>query len=266
MITFTPLRTRRLAVSMQELSIGDAIYLCGIPPHMHEAGTTALLHRICSPERHTDKHVTDVRLWTVQERALAVAHYLAHTEGEPNFQVGERGHFADYLLDTQEVQADLHIGMVGGDEWYMRPLLGIHAEAIERLMTTGQIDGERAGWWMAAMSVQLRRGVETFSDTESDAELEDFITSRIAIFRGYPERDFMDLLALFLEGTARLDHHMRIQYVDDGIAFAPVSQEVPGLPPARFPFDSAIFEGTRTVFGKPDPASGGAGSTLQPDD
>src|SRR5262245_7316563 len=101
MITFSKIRTRRLAVTLREMTIGDTIYLCKLPPDLNEAGTTETLKRIVEPDAQPrGGQVTDPLFWTVQERALCIAHYLAHTQedGNPDFAVGD-GKYSDYLLD-----------------------------------------------------------------------------------------------------------------------------------------------------------------------
>jgi hypothetical protein len=259
MLAITPLRTRRLSVQLQELSIGDIIFLCELRPDMYEAGTTALLQRVVGDDpKPRSGQVTDPRLWTVQERALAVAHYIAHTqESDPDFPVGE-GRYSDYLVEGVDFAPDrIELGEVGGDEWSMVPLLGVHADTIERLVLDGRLKQARHGWWLGAMAAQLVRKGESLPDaaTISEAELEEIIAGRAEVFRAFPESDFMRLLMLFIDGNERLTHIFRLDFTDDGIAFAPVKAKEAGLPPARFPFDSAISDAAKAVFGKPERAN-----------
>lgn len=253
MIAFTPLRTRRLSVQLKELSIGDAIYLCALRPDMLEAGTTELLQRIVEhDERPRVGQVTDVRLWTVQERLMAVAHYLLHIGGD-DFAIGEDARFSDYLRSGEDFPpVEVAIGAIEGDQWALRPLLGVHSEAIERLILAGEIQAKRQSWRLGAMAAQLVRAGETIPDptTVSDSELEDWIKSRVKVLLGYPESVFLQLIAEFERGMPQLDHLFSITFLEDGIAALPQKAGA-DLPSARFPFHTAIAERTTQLFGKP---------------
>lgn len=269
MINFSPLRTRRLQVQLQELTIGAAIALCKMPPNQHEAGTTALIAATVTPnERPLPGEVTDPRLWTVQERALVVSHYLAHTvETGPDFHIGASGKLSNYLDLERDVPPEfVDLGVVAGDKWLLYPLLGTHAESIERLVLTGQLPAERHGWWMGAMAAQLVRDGEEQFDVLSctEAQLDARIAERSAIFKQFPESDFMDMLFAFLVGCEKLQHVFRIDFADDGILVLP-NKEVPGLPPARFPFSDAISTRAFEVFGSHHRAGDGADPILQSD-
>lgn len=254
MIVFQKIRTNRLNVCMREMTIGDAIYLCKLPSGLYETGTTELLNRIIDDEKKPFVgQITDVRKWTVQERALAVAHYLLHTgEGDPDFKIGE-GKLSDYLnMDIMDCPQEIDLGDICGDKWFISPLLGIHAESIERLISMGSVDGARHGWWMAAMSAVMRREKEAPLGDVSDAQLDDHISGRVKVFSAYPESDFIKLLYAFLNGMARLDHLFKIDFIDDGIVWLPAKKEGQGLPPARFLFSSAVSEPSYQIFGKYD--------------
>lgn len=256
MLVFTPLRTRRLNVQLRELSLGEAIHLCRLRPDLHEAGTTALLQRIIEPDpKPRVGQVTDVLAWTVQERAMAVAHYLTHlTEGEPDFPVGD-GRFSDYLREgADHAPASIPVGQFFGDEWHCQPLIGYHTEAIERLMAAGKLEFSRRDWWFGAMAAQLYREGEPLVDPAEimpaayDAQLED----RYRALLQMPERECLRLLLAFLDATGQLNHLFRLEFQDDGVVFAPAAsqaEEVPGLPPARFLFVSAVDAVTQDVFG-----------------
>lgn len=260
MIAFSTLRTRRLNVKLRELTIGETMYLCKLPSHLNEAGTTALLEKIVEP---TDKpardQVTDPRLWTVHERAFVVAHYIAHVGDEPDFAVGKDARYSNYLnMDKQDVRESIDLGLVAGDKWIIRPLLGIHAESIERLINEERIDGERQGWWLGAMAAMMT--LESGADV-LDAELDRAIEAKVNILKAYPATEFMELLNAFFDGISRLDHFFQMTFLDDGIAW-----EVPGLHPARFQFSAAINETAWSVFGKPEEPDTRADSILQPTD
>lgn len=265
MIFIATLRTRRLTVELHELTIGDAIALCKMPPQMQEAGTSQLLKYIVAPEEKPRiGQVTDPRLWTAQERAFVVAHYLAHiVEGDMNFAVGDSARYSDYLAlsdDVLDVAPDsVELGIVAGNDWSIRPLLGAHAESIERLVTSGRLSDDRAGWWFGAMAAQLVHSQESPFDVanNTDGALDEYLAARVEIFKAYPDSDFMDLLEAFLGGMRRLDHIFRLDFGDQGVIFLPTEEAiaaarekgVPGLPPARFPFPLAVSERASSVFG-----------------
>jgi hypothetical protein len=254
MIVFTPLRTRRLNVRLNELTIDDAIYLCRMPPHMQEAGITELLKRTMEPEtKPRSGQITDPLLMTVGERAMIVGHYIAHQfENNPDFPVGEHGKFSDYLMAVDAPLKDkVDAGKVASDHWHLTPLLGAHAEAIERMVVDERLPAGRHGWWIGAMACQmLRAGTDKPFDVanETPAALEEHIEARAAVFRGYPESAFMDILYAFIGANATIDHLMKLDFDDEGIVFMPV-REAPGLTPARFPFVDAVSERTQAVFG-----------------
>lgn len=170
MIYFPPLRTRRLTVQLRELSIGDSLTLAAMPGHMEEASTTAFLR--CAVDA-AKVAVEDPARWTVQERILAVCHYLsATTEDGPDFSLGE-GHYSDYLQGEADIQTSVQaveVGEVGGDTWHVRHLTGAMAESIERM--AGEIEGlsGRLHWLFGAMAAQLVRTGEEVPDAAAFAK------------------------------------------------------------------------------------------------
>lgn len=257
MIAISPVRTRRLNVELSELSAGDVIYLCSLPDKQHEYGASELLRRIVKPcDKPRVGQVTDTRLWSVQERSFVIAHYTAHiTDGEPDFRIGDQGaKFSDYLIDGADAPPDeIKLGVIAEDEWLMRPLLGAHAESIERLVMSERLPAARHGWWVGAMAVQLHRSNEKPFDVTNcmDAQLDDFIAERAEILLTFPESDFMDLLQAFLSGTDKMQHLFKLEFIDSGVVWSPV-KEVPGSTLARFPVSSAVSERSTQAFGRPD--------------
>lgn len=252
MIIFTPLRTKRLTVNLEELTIESVIYLLKMPAELNEAGISAMLSYCVKPE---DKprvgQITDPRLWTVQERSMVMAHYIAHAnENDPDFQIGE-GRFSDYLIPVDSPKESVIVGRVEDDEWMIRPLLGAHSESIERLVTGGELSNDRAGWWFGAMAAQLyRQGDEAFNVEEgSDDDLDRWILDRVSIFKNFPQSSFLQLLTMFIDANMKMDHLLRMTFTDEGLAFSPAEGR-PELPPARFPFSDAISELAKTAFGK----------------
>ena len=133
MIVFSKLRTKRLTVQLKEMSIGDALYLLKLPANNHEAATTEFLRRVIEPAKDVAGQVNDPEYMTVHERGYLVAHYLAHTMEQPDFPIG-KGKFSEYILDgASEPVSEFSLGEFMGDQWLFRPILGRHAESVERL-------------------------------------------------------------------------------------------------------------------------------------
>jgi hypothetical protein len=205
MIYFPPLRTRRLTLQLRELSIGDSLALAAMPGHMEEASTTAFLRAAVDTSKSAGSD--DPANWTVQERILAVCHYLsATTEDGPNFSLGE-GRYSDYLqgeADIQTLAQAVEVGEVGGDTWAVRHLTGAMAESIERM--AGEVEGlsGRLHWLFGAMAAQLVRVGEDVPDSTAEGIFEEHLLSRMRVLKGYPESDFARLMALYLDGRRGL--------------------------------------------------------------
>lgn len=245
MIVFSTLRTKRLQVRLRELTIGDTMRLCKMPGALNEVGTTELLNCIVMVDEQPVKgQIVDPQMWTVQERALVVGHYLSQTSDDPDFKIGDNTYSTYLQMQRSDVKESISLGKVADNEWTIRPLLGVHAETIERLITQERIESGRTGWWLGAMAAML------YPDCDAgvmDAGLEDYIENKVHILKAYPERAFMDLLQAFLSGCEQLDHFFSLDFTDDGIVW-----EVPGKPPARFQFTAAVSEIAFAVFGSAD--------------
>jgi hypothetical protein len=251
MILIPPLRTRRLSVQFKELSIGAAIRLAGIHPRQHEFATSEFLKAVVdAAATPTDKHVADPRLWTVEERTLAVCHYLAAVadNGEADFQVGEAGKLTDYLDTGRDYVATAPAGQAADDKWQMVPLTGMAAEVIEGL--AGDVDGVPAGrmhWLVGTMAAQMVRVDAEGKPLEplapdSDAELSEWIRGRMRVLSEFPESAFSQLLAARAAGMRALAHFFVTDTSDDGLVCLPARKGEGGeqLPPARFPVDQCI--------------------------
>lgn len=253
MIYFPPLRTRRLTVQLRELSIGDSLTLAAMPGHMEEASTTAFLR--CAVDA-AKVAVEDPARWTVQERILAVCHYLsATTEDGPDFSLGE-GRYSDYLQGEADIQTSVQaveVGEVGGDTWHVRHLTGAMAESIERM--AGEIEGlsGRLHWLFGAMAAQLvRTGEEVPDAAGGEGAFDEFLLSRVMVLKGYPESDFAKLMTLYLEGRDKLHHFFKLEFTEDGIVAMPKGGAAGNLPPARFPVHTCLSRMARELVGKPD--------------
>lgn len=238
MIPFPPLRTRRHTIELRELTIGEAIYLAKLNPAAHEASVTALLERAAGE---------DTLDWTVQERGLAVAHYMAQTMGDPDFALGDLK-FSDYFV-PDEAPDEVELGYMLEDHWSMRPLLGRHAETIERFILGGSLEATRMSWWMGAMACQLRR------PTEKDPAPEVFDTwlaGRITVLQALPESAFLELFGAFLAGQRQLNRLLNLDFTDEGAVFT--AREVPAAAPARFLVPDCLADATRQILGIADRA------------
>lgn len=267
MINFRPLSTPRLQVTLRELAGDDAIYLCQLPKEEPERGASELIQRIVVPsEAPRQGQETDPRLWSVQERALVIAHYLAHVIGG-DFAIGDDAKFSDYLIrDGVGAPPDaVEIGEVSGKRWMLQPLLGWHAESIERIILAGELWSNRAGWLIGAMAAQMyhvEQGPLTCHDAV-DAVIDKALEERAKAIVKTPESEMMMLVALYEQHCSRMDHTFAMALGDDGVMFLP-AQEVPDLPPARFLFSLAVREDTAAVFGPPSRVADRDGSVPEP--
>lgn len=249
-LIFPHLRTKRLSVRMRELTLGDAIALCALPQERPEAVTTELLRKVAADAESTAPYVGDPRLWTVEERALAMCHYMARVSPlGSNFDVGD-GKFTDYVrLDRDLAQPHHDIGDVGGVRMVVRPLLGVHVEMLERMC-------ENAGdWLLGVLAMQVWEAQESMPNWAAlpDAELLALVTKRLAAVRALPESEFEALLAGHVAGSLALQHFFEPTVSGDGIVFA--AREA-GLGPARFRALACISTTTRRIFSRTEEPGG----------
>lgn len=246
MITFPYLRTKRIAVALRELTLGEAEAVCRIPAERHEAATTALLRFIASAaEAPRPGYVTDPRLWTVGERIRVVAHYMMQlSEDGPDFALGA-GRLTDYaMLDTDEDVAPVNVGSLDGVPYTFRPMVGALAEVLEQECTT------RAQWVIAAVACQ----VLTSSDHDpawadlSDIQILEWVRDRVERLKARTESDFEALLDMHASGMQRTTQFFATWFTDGGIVCLPVSEGGAGLYPARFRAVSCISEATRQLL------------------
>lgn len=254
MIEFRPLRTKRLALTLQEIAIGDAISLAKIPPSMHESQTSKFLSSVITQaEAATPSHVTDPRAMTVQERAFIVAHYMAHvSDSAPDFAIGD-GKFSNYLVGQQQaVVPTFPAGDVGGDSWSLVPLVGAAAESIEELH--GDLDniGGEYHWMLGCMAAQFRKKDDVAPDPVTDTAYSDWLRERMLILARYPESDFVQMLVMYRQAVRATRHFFNMDINDDGIVFQEEIEKeaVATLPPARFPVSSCLSDFALRMGGK----------------
>lgn len=256
MKNFPILRTRRLTAKLKELSIGDAITLASMPEHLFEAECTAFLKYAIADVTTGSPNPDE---WTVQERTLAVAHYLASvSEDGPDFSIGETK-YSDYLDGAADISTALKqvpIGDVGGDNWEIRHLTGGMTESIERLMgEIGQLS-PRLHWMVGAMAAQLIRVGEDMPELSTDGLYDEWLLSRMKIFISYPESDFERLMAAYNFGRKKLHHLFAFNFDDKGIVILAKEGGADGKPSARFPVRSCLSKLALSMAGKPDRSGG----------
>lgn len=254
MLHFQVLRTRRLTVQLRELSIGESISIAAMPPHLEEATTTSFLRKAVE----SSQGIEDPANWTVQERIMAVCHYLASASDDgPNFGVGEDGKYLDYLdvaIDGAATLENVEIGTIGGDVWQINHLIGAMAESIERL--SGEIEGMplRLHWLIGGMAAQLTiKGEDVPKPSDGEGAFDEFLLKRMRVIAAYPESDFAQLMSGYLDGRKKLHHLFRIEFANDGIVAMPTEGGVArGLSPARFPAHNCISELAQNLGRRPD--------------
>lgn len=251
-IFFPVLRSRRLTVQLHEIPIGDALDLAAMPGHLDEACCTAFLRAAVA----SAKGIEDPSEWTVQERMLAVCHYLAATTDDgPDFSVG-KGKYSDYLEGAKDVQSlanALRLGEVAKDYWGIRHLTGGMAESIERLVGEIPKVAGRLHWLIGAMAAQLVRDGEAVpTPADGEGAFDEYLLQRMQILLTYPGSDFQALMLLYLEGRAKLAHLFEIDFNDEGIVVMPKGGVASELPPARFPIYSCLPRLALELVGKHD--------------
>jgi hypothetical protein len=185
-------------------------------------------------------------LWTVQERLRVVTHYIAHVADDgPDFSIGEY-HFSQYVdLVADEFLDAKPIGEVGGQPMVIRPLLGVHAQLLERVCTDA---GE---WLIGAMACRIEEQGEQSNPAALIALDEvaslDWIKGRIAKLRGLPESEFEQVYMAYAAQPG-LSQFFRIEFGDEGIVCLPIDDKEAGIPPARFRALSCVSQTTRSLF------------------
>ncbi|MBL8473801.1 MAG: hypothetical protein JNM98_18570 [Rhodocyclaceae bacterium] len=208
--------------------------------------------------------IEDPAAWTVQERMLAVCHYLAATaENGPDFEVGAAGRYSDYLDGANDILADQYeVGAAGGDDWNIRHLTGYMAESIERM--SGEVQDAhgrsitgRLHWMLGAMSLQMLRAGESVPDENAPAgAFDEFLVERMRVISAFPESEFAALIGLFFSGREKLHHLFRIELSAEGVVAMPKGGAAANLPPARFPVRTCLTALALELGGKPDGGGG----------
>lgn len=199
--------TDRLTVKMRPINIRQAIELAGIP--RQEEATTFFL--ACTVE--AIEKGPPLKLWSVNERMLAVAHYIAaHIEDGPDFAIG-KGRYSDYL--------DL-----GAQALPKHTLTGEQAEMIE--ISASGSPAPVLLHWMLGVYVCFTSAPETADDLLAKVEaLLEEPQGKLDEIAEFVDREFSTPFLFVPILTAQ------------GIGAAPVKEESP-LPAARFPVSAVI--------------------------
>lgn len=250
MIIFPSLRTKRIAVTLREIALGEAVAVCRMPADRHEATTTEFLRRVADGAKApTPAYVTDPRLWTVEERARLVCHYLSQvSDTGADFAVGKQK-LSDFItFDADLITPEVKLGEVAGTQKVLRPLLGVHAELLERVCS------ERGDWLVGVIACQVHEADQPAPDylAMTDVDLLEWIRKRMDQVKGLAESDFEAIYRAWEQGRSEIEHFF-IWFVDDeGICFFPKSMEAGSVTPARFHALPCISRGTRDLFARPD--------------
>ncbi|MDF0506597.1 hypothetical protein POK33_38245 [Burkholderia cenocepacia] len=252
MIVFAPLRTRRLAVRLRELPIGDEMALCALPDTAHEKALTEFLtYCVESAETPSDKYIADPRAWSVSERLLVLAHYQSHTRDDaPDYAVTETSRLSDYLDMSRDI-ASAPSFSVEGDEWTVQPLTGAMAEAIETLQLEAAVDANgHEHWLIGVMAAQLVRTGESPPDAIAEpAQYIEYLRLRMQILRKLPSSVAGELYARFRSAHEEMSQFFRVWIDNQGIIVLPKEAGAP-IAPARFLVHSCVSELARALSGK----------------
>ncbi|SET43812.1 hypothetical protein SAMN05216326_1275 [Nitrosomonas marina] len=260
MLNIKPLRLRRMTLQMRELTIGESIAIASSPPHLEEALCTTFLNSTKAGVQSTIEGMDNPQNWTVQERIMAVCHYLSVTSDTgPDFQLEGGAHLTDYLDASKDAalqDESISLGELHQDKWHIRHLTGAMAESIERLV--GQIDGidGRLHWILGGMACQLVREGESMPDpVQKQNDFDAFILEKIKIISAYPESEFEQLMFMYMEGRNDLHHLFITNFSNEGIVALPVPKEGEGvaesMSPARFPVRQCISRIAHDLARKP---------------
>lgn len=249
MLNIPLLRSSRITAELKEISMMNSIKLANMPEHLTEKQNTFLLNSIIESVQGIESPL----MWTVQERMLTIAQYIAATqEGSPDFEVGEL-RYSDFLRGNAQYQHDQYeIGIYEDDHWSAIPLLGIMVETIE--MLEGEIVGieGRSHWYLGCMACQLvvkRKPLDIESNDYDKQVLE-----RMILLSQFPESSFIELLAHLNLANKHFTHLFEIAISETGIVAQSIEKEGTAPSFARFPAYSAITTATQRICGKSDAA------------
>lgn len=248
MINFKKLRTERICVCLQELTLGQAGALCREAPDRQELTTTSMLRAVASAAiAPTSRYVTDPLLWTVQERNYLLAMYLAQVMPDgPDFSISGEAKLTDYLdmeLDLRQSSTKLESK---GRSYTVYPLLGVHAQALETMVSS------RGEWLLGSMACTVFEDGDTppnWGDMSED-QVQVWIQAKTEAMDAKPESEAEAIYLAWEGGQTTLRHFFDLTFDDKGICFWPIKEsEVGQLAPARFRAISAVSGVTKRLYG-----------------
>jgi len=250
-IIFQKLRTERICVQLQELTLGQAGALCREAPDRQELTTTSMLRAVASSAiAPTPRYVTDPLLWTVQERNYLLAMYLAQVMSDgPDFTIaGEAklSHYLDYEADLRQTST---LVTTKGQPFTVYPLLGVHAQALETMVSN------RGEWLLGAMACTVFAANEAPPDwgAMSESQVQAWIEAKTVAMDDRPESEAEAFYLAWEGGQQNLRHFFDLSFDDKGICFWPIKEsEVGQLAPARFRAISAVSGVTKRLYGLAD--------------
>lgn len=251
MIAYQPLLTKRINVSMHQIKIIDARRILSMTSSLFESETTAFLEAVIDPiNEDSDTHINNPRLWTVEERSLAIAHYHMNAGDDPDFTVasqnGIQSKLSNYLQDKDFGVDEFIIPSKINDKKYkIIPLLGAMAESIEIL--NGSIDGllGYSHWLMSCVAAQLVDIADSDIPDVLSSEYPDWIKARIEELDNLSEDELHELVDAYMLYKSELFHLFSTGLSDEGVVVLPVEVE---HAPTRFPALPCIDERTKRIF------------------
>ncbi|MEC7118341.1 MAG: hypothetical protein VXW65_00350 [Pseudomonadota bacterium] len=177
---------------------------------------------------HETEGVTDPQDWTFEARNLVLAQYIAtyNTDGNPNFVIGGKYSYSQYLLDTSDQPPQyLSKHEVGGVSLGMQPLTGRMIGVLE-LNCHNRID------WVIGVLAAMSR-FEDDPVTEDTSQSGQRIMARVEWIKGLTANEFGKLLQVWGNARFELTRYFHWDIQDLGLVILPNPKEV-GLPPTRF--------------------------------
>lgn len=249
---FTPSQLQTRTVQLRELTIRQSHALAQMPAHLLELATTSFLRSVVeSPHPQND----DPLYWTVEERMMGIAHYLAnqsaHSGSSLNFEIGDK-QFLDYFMpDSRPRIQHVDAGELLGKKWVVRQLTGRMAESIERLGAdlTGGLTG-RARWQFGRLACQMVSEDDVGNGFETDAAFDLWLSRRFEYLIDLSESDLMALMIAYETSRLSLQHLFLIG--SDDLGLVALCKGGQGAASARFRAVNCTSEWIRTLSGKPN--------------
>ncbi|MAD95858.1 MAG: hypothetical protein CMB99_00880 [Flavobacteriaceae bacterium] len=239
--------TRRFTVTLKELTLEAGMELASFSPDIEHQSTTRFLESIIES---AEGDVVDIGDWTIQERTMVKAMYLASTlETGPDFAISSSGggepdaRLSDYLSTEDEYTKD----SVTIDKYVVIPITGRVAESLERIQ--GEVATSEYGFWLlGAIAASVCEPGESLPDNAS--ELDDELLKRISDIVSRPQSEVNALMEVLATGQHQLYHLLNMVIAQiGGFAVRPKEAES-DKPLTRFPVSSALSERTALMAGK----------------